>query len=125
MARTRREMATAVLQQLRLVTTGLPAAAEDIRTIIDQYEDVYAELVDRGLCYWPNSSDTAEEIPNVVFRAVVNILTGEVADVFGKEEPMTTDDGYEPVSARVKGFRDLRRHMAKRPSGEATPFSSY
>lgn len=123
--RTRNDLVRAVLSQLRIIAATDTPSAEDATLVVDQYADLRAELVDRGLCYWPNTGATIEEIPHEVFRALANILTAEVSDSFGKPEPQTTDEDREPVSIRVKGFRDLRRHMAKRPSGEATRFSSY
>lgn len=123
--RTRRELCTDVLEELRMVTTGLPPSANNLATVRDHYEEVHAQLVDRGLCYWTNTDDTTAEIPLAIYRPLVNIVTAEVAGNFGKDEPVAFDENGEKVAAGVKGWRDLRRHMAKRPSGEPTPFSPY
>lgn len=123
--KTKNDLIRAVLSQLRIIGSVGDPSAEDASDVADHYDDVYAQLVDQGLCYWTNTDRTTEEIPDVVFRPLANIVSAEACDSFGKEEPVTYDETGEKIPVRAKGYRDLRRHMSKKPSGEATPFSSF
>lgn len=124
--RTKRNLVEAVAVSLRITGAGQTPASEDFVEIAQSYDDLHARLVDRGLCYWTNTDNQTAEIPLQVFQCLVDILSSEVAGAFGKDEPMTFDDeAPERIPARTKGWRDLRRHMFKRPSGESTPFSAY
>ena len=123
--RTKRELVSAALQELRILGAGESPSAEDFALVSDHYEDLRAELVDKGLTYWTNTSSETAEIPNVIFRPLSRVLASRVADAFGKQQPTTTDDNGEPASSLAVGMRDLRRHIAQRPSGEQTWSSSY
>ena len=123
--RTKRELVGAALGQLRIVGVGETPSAEDYAEVAGHYDDLVAELADVGLCYWPNTGNDIEEIPPAVFRALAAILTHDASDSFGKEPGEVQGDDGRMVSNRVYGLRQLRRHISRRPSGEATPFSSY
>jgi DNA-binding IclR family transcriptional regulator len=123
--RTRRELITSALQTLRVLAAGETSVAEDTELAADAYSDLLATLRDRGLAYWTDTGADVAEIPRPVFRALSDLLAADMADAFGKEAPAAADDDGRMIPAATKAMRELRRHMAKRPSGEPTPFSSY
>jgi len=118
--KTRRELVTAALEEIRVLSIGETASSEDYARVQDAYEAIHAELRDQGTIYWPNTGNDTAEIPTAVFRALVAVLADDISGAYGKES--ATIDGQ---SARLEGLRRLRQHIAKRPSGESTPFSSY
>lgn len=123
--RTRRQLITSALQTLRELAAGETPTAEDYELAADTYSDVLAELRDRGLAYWPDSGDDVAEIPPAAFQAVALLLACNLADPFGKPMPTGTDEDGSARPGTVIAMRALRRHIARRPSGEPTPFSSY
>lgn len=123
--KTKREIITAALRDLRVLDAVEAAAAEDHDIAARRYDALHAELRDMGLCYWSNTNDDTAEIPDAIEVALTFLLAGRLSRVFGKQEGVEVGDDGQPVAQSVAGLRALRRHMAKRPSGEATPFSSY
>lgn len=121
MARTKVDLARKALSLIISVDAVQGPSAEDSQTAEDSYDDLREELIDKGLAYWPNTNRTTAEIPAVVFLPVAYILAGRLALEFGASEPMVADDDGKQVTASAKGFRDLRRHMAKPASGRPTP----
>ncbi len=120
MARSKSDLSTDALRKLGVLDSLHSPSAEDAALVEARYDDKLEELRDKGLVYWPNTSRATDEIPNVVFGAMVNIMCEEVAPAFGSPVPTVTDDSGRPVSCGTKGMRDLRRHLAKGPSGEPT-----
>lgn len=118
-------MIAAALRQLRVTSIAEDPSAEDHSQVGQQYDDMHAELRDLGIAYWTNTGTDVEEIPSAIFRALVNILSFDISDTYGKQPEAIQDNNGENVTARVYGMRQLRRHIHKRASGEATPFSSY
>lgn len=125
MARAKSDLATDALRKLGVLAATETAPAEDSSLVEARYDDKLEELRDKGLVYWPNTSRTTAEIPSVVFGAMVNIMVEDVATYFGAKIPEITDDSGRVVSCGTKGLRDLRRHMAKGPSGEPTEATYY
>lgn len=118
--KTKYELATDVMRQLALIDALHSPSAEDAAYIEGQYDDKYAELQDKGLAYWPNTGRVVEEIPHAVFAALSNIMADMVAPAYGVDlAPVMLEDRRQ-VSVGVAGMRDLRRHIAKQPSGEPT-----
>jgi hypothetical protein len=120
MARSKADLSSAVLVELGVLDALHSASAEDAALVEARYDDKLEELRDKGLVYWTHTSRTSEDIPSAVFRAITLIMAAEVAASFGQPQPTVVDDNNQPVSAAVKGIRELRRHMAKGPSGEPT-----
>lgn len=125
MARTRQDLSTDVLRKLGILSALETASAEDSSLVEARYTDKIEELRDKGIVYWPNTTRTTEEIPSAVFGALVNLMCEDVASHFGAQIPTLTDDNGQQVSCGTKGMRDLRRHMAKGPSGEPTEATFY
>lgn len=108
-----------------MLAAGETASAEDFEFVSETYSDLLSYLRDRGLAYWTDTGADVAEIPRPVFSAVTSLLAAEIADAFGKEAPTAADDDGRVVPGSTKAMRDLRRHIAKKPSGEATVFSRY
>ena len=121
MARTKADLSTATLQLLAVLDATESPAAEDAAYVEARYDDLRDELVDKGLAYWPNTNRTTAEIPAVVFSALTMILAGRCSVTFRVAEPTVTDDDGKQMPASAKGWRDLRRHLAKPASGRPTP----
>lgn len=119
MARSKSDLATDVLRKLGVLDALHSASAEDAAHVEARYDDKLEELRDQGLVYWSHTSRTSEDIPNAIFGALVNIMAEDQAAYYGVEIPAVSDNA-RPVSCGTKGLRDLRRHMAKGPSGSPT-----
>lgn len=120
MARSKADATKDTLRKLGVLDILDDPAAEQAALVEARYDDKLEELRDRGLVYWSHDTRTSEDIPNVVFGAIVNIMCEEMAAAFGVQIPTVMDERGQPVSCGTKGMRDLRRHMAKGPSGNAT-----
>lgn len=120
-AKTRQELARDVLRQLGVVDALETPPAEHSAYVEDAYGHKLAELRDKALCYWPNTSRSSAEIPEAIYGALVDIMADDCADAFGvKTEPVIDADTNKPMSLGARGMRNLRRHISKRPSGEPT-----
>lgn len=120
MARSKAALAQDALRKLGILSGYEDASAEDAVLVEARYDDKLEELRDKGLVYWSHTSRTSEDVPNIVYDAMVNIMCEAVAPYFAVQVPMMTDDIGRPVSIGTKGIRDLRAHIAKQPSGEPT-----
>lgn len=123
--KTKRELVIDTLKHIRIVPVFGTASGEDYVFAADAYDVLHAELTDDGLCYWPNTNHDTAEIPLAVSGALISILGGQLSGVYGKEAKTVMSDDGRPVEMSVDGMRRLRKHIMKRPSGEATEFSSY
>lgn len=120
MARTKAALSKDVLRKLGILSGYEDASAEDAALVEARYDDKLEELRDKGLVYWSHTSRTSEDIPNVIYDAIVNVMCEAVAPYYGVTVPALTDDQGRPVSIGTKGLRDLRAHIAKQASGEPT-----
>ena len=125
MARSKADLATHVLQFLGVLDAAASPSAEDSAYVEARYDDLREELVDKGLAYWPSTTRTTAEIPAVVFSAASMILAGRCAPTFQVAERVVTDDDGKQMPASAKGWRDLRRHLAKPASGQPTRATFY
>ena len=123
--RTKREIVTDALREIRVTPIFDTPSGNDYVHVAGMYDEMHATLVDEGLAYWPNTNDDTEEIPLQVSSALVSLLAGWISKSYGKEEGTEQDNDGRVVSASVMAKRTIRRHISKRPSGEATEFSSY
>lgn len=123
--RTKRELVTAALRDIGIVAIFEDPSGDDYSHVAGAYDDLHAELTDKGLAYWANTDADTEEIPSSVFSALTGLLVGEVCGSYGREEPTKLAEDGRPVTVSLAGMRRLREHNAKKPSGEATEFSVY
>lgn len=123
--RTKREIVTGALREIRVVAVFDTPSGNDYEHVAGMYDEMHAELTDQGLAYWANTNDDTEEIPLQVASALVSLLAGWISTSYGKDESVEQDNDGRPVAASVMAMRTLKRHIAKKPSGEATEFSSY
>jgi hypothetical protein len=112
--RTQQDLATAVLQDLRLIAAEETPSAADRAYVINRYTEALEELRDDGLVWWD-----ANAIPYAVFPAVVYYVGLVVSPGFGISINGNIDDALEGAKRR------LRRRVAKRSTGEATELSDY
>lgn len=120
MAKTKNQLVERALLRIGVLDAGESPSAEDNVYVGGEYDALRAKWQDRGLCYWPNTNATTSEIPDVVFDAVANILAGAIAPAFGEAEPVIPDENGSPMPISAIGYRDLKRHIYKRSSGEPT-----
>lgn len=107
MTRTQAELARKVLADvLAVIDATETPSAEDGAAVDVAYLDRLEELRDLGLAYWD-----ANEIPFVVFRPLADLVGSTVAPAFGLPRQPELE---------ANAIRALRRHIAKRASGEPT-----
>lgn len=78
MARTQADLATAVLKELRIIAADETPSAEDQATVLAKYADMFEEMKDRDVAFWPVAS-----IPSAVFGALTKVIAAECAASFG------------------------------------------
>ena len=123
--KTKRTIITGALRELRVVDFVESPPAEDYDIAARRYDAVLVELRDMGLAYWANTGNDTEEIPDILEVPLIDLLAGRLARIFGKEEGVVIGENGRPLAQSAHGLKAIRRHIAKRVSGEATPFSSY
>jgi len=106
--RTTTELMTDVLiAKLTEVGATETPEAQDAKLVKDKYSDLYAELVDEGIAYWPE-----EEIPVVVFDRLSSFVANRVAPSFGRP----FDEGLDRLN-----LQKLKKHTAKSASKLPVP----
>lgn len=119
--KTKVELATGVLQRLRVYTSNETPSADDSAYVEDEYDSILAMYDDKELIYWPNTDRSTAEIPIAVYQPFVDILCGTVAGTFGKAEPTVADERGQQIPVSTRGWRNLKKHISRRPSGLPTP----
>ena len=94
--------------------------AVDASYVEQRYDVKLEEWRDMGLVYWPNTTRTTAEIPDVVFSALCDLLGNEISFAFGKASNVEDKDARETLL-----LKRLRRIMAKKSSGEPTRATYY
>lgn len=117
--RTKAQLSRAVLQRLVYSPDQEPSAS-DAATVEDRYDSKLLEWRGDGLVYWQNTTRDAEEIPDRLFAVLTDLMVNEVREDFKRDNPPEQQMAREAML-----LRRLRAHLAKKPSGEATTFSSY
>lgn len=107
MAITKRDLATRVLRRMAVVAADATPGTEDLTYVMETYDTKLEEWRDRKLVYWPNTSDTVEEIPPAIVTPLINLLINEVATSFG----------MQPLGDEEQLLKPLRRHVARPPTG--------
>lgn len=114
MSRTKTELATEVLRRMGVLDALATPAAADANYIMRVYDYKLAEWRDRRAVYWPNTSDTAAEIPPVVFGPLRDLLVSEVGPAFGF-----------PAGNEDMLLKPLYRHAMREPSGLPTKVDQF
>ena len=104
MAKTKAQLATAVLRRLKIIGAEETADADDSNLVQDIYGDKLEELYDLELAYWAE-----DEIPDEVYRIIVTLIANEVAPEFHQQ--------FSP-DLEVMYMNKLRIHISKKASGE-------
>lgn len=120
MPKTKQQLSTAVLEQMREVGAGQTAAAEDADIVERRYDVKLEEWRDRGYVYWTNTNRYTAEIPDVVFQGIVDLMENETMHQFGRDN--------DPVQRRAIEERLLGvliRLQSRRASGEPTKFEIF
>jgi hypothetical protein len=104
MARTKSELATAVLRKMGVIAADETASAEDAAYIKAEYDDKHEWWLDQEMAYWP-----LEEIPNAIFSVVRDVMINEVMETFGR--PQTPEDKAAREQLLEKRlWQHIRRH---------------
>ncbi len=83
MAATKTQLATKVLQKLRVLPVGQVARIDDTNLIEAAYDELYQLYCDDGLVTWGAS----DSIPDESVRPMVRVLASDMADEFNIPEP--------------------------------------
>jgi len=110
MARTRQELAVAVMRQGGWLDATQQPSAEDAAFIKAAYADKFDYLVSEDLCYW-----NLDEIPTAIFTIIRDLMINEVSGAFGEASSPEDKQAREDFI-----LKRLRRHMARNPSGQRT-----
>lgn len=115
------QLSAAVLEQMNVTAGGETPSAEDAALVEARYDRKLKEWRERGYVFWPNGTNRdTQEIPDVVYQTIIDLMENEVAHSFGRPNPV-----LERQAIEEQLLKRLRRYLAMSPSGEATPFSSY
>lgn len=118
--KTKRQVSTAVARKLGIVDSLHSPSAADAAYIEGEYDDLYAMYADKETIYWPNTGRDVEEIPDVIFSALVDILCGNVNGAFAVEEPAVSDERGSRIPISTRGWRNLKKHISRQGSGLPT-----
>ncbi len=116
MTATLQDLAGQVMFMLGKNDAQTEVSAEDYAAITRVYGFKLAELQHKDMAYWADG-----EIPAEALLPVARIIAQEVAPAFGTVAPQEQDDNGAPITMGLKGLRDLKRLMARDPSGLPTP----
>ena len=78
MAATKAQIATKVLQKLRILPAGKSATADDSTLIQNAYDEMYQYLLERNAVTWGST----DSIPTEAVRPIVKLMAYEIADDF-------------------------------------------
>lgn len=85
MTKTRAELINRALQELRVVASGQPAAAEDAAFVDTEIDAVMADLAARAIYYWGDDN----EIPDEAFSHLGVLVAMASAGAFGQSPDET------------------------------------
>lgn len=120
MAKTKADLSTQVLRQMNIIAAQETASSSDASYVEGVYDTKLKEWRELGLVYWPNTTRTTSEIPDAVFGMLADLMENEIGNAFGRQNPQP-----QRMAIEENMLGRLRRHMAKKPSGESTTFSSF
>lgn len=120
MAKTKQQLSTRVLEQMRIVGVGEDPPAEDAARIEGRYDSKLAEWRERGLVWWTNTDRSTAEIPDEVFPVLADLMENEAGHSYGIENPV-----MQRLQVEERMLLRLARFTTSGPSGEATETSSY
>ena len=99
---TKTDLITRVLRKLRELEADEVASSEDSSLIGAKYDEVYAELNERGLVNWASTGD----IPNTHAQSVIAIVAFRSADDFYVDEQR-----YQRLAMEERGAEKTLRQM--------------
>ena len=120
MPRSKAHLSTQTLRQMNVIAPDEEAAAHDAAYVEAAYDTKLREWRDDGLVYWTNTDRNTEEIPDIVFGILCDLMENEVRGSFKGDNPP-----HQRLAQEQLMLSRLRRQQSRRPSGEPTTFSSY
>lgn len=117
---TKRQLVTRILLRMNKIASEETPTAADMAYVGGEYDSKRLEWRDRGLCWWPNTSLDAEEIPDAAAPALIALMANVVGPAFGMMQPLTNQ-----LAQEEELLRPLRRLIAKHPTGEDTVFDIF
>lgn len=82
MSKTAAQLATRVLERLKVVGAGETPSADDSSTVQNYYAGTFGEIEVEGLTYWDQ-----DDIPDEAFQALSDFIAGRIAPDFGVSRP--------------------------------------
>lgn len=116
MARTILELVDSVLSKHGRKPSGQTADPSNVKTVEDEYDELYQELLDNGLVNWA----VRDNIPLNASGIIKKFLLGRTADNFGKIDKWTASE------EQVRQLNlQLSRLLASPYVEQPTPFEDF
>lgn len=115
MSRSIQDLATAAMRRLGLLEAQENVSAEDFALISDVYTSKLEEWTFREMAWW-----RANEIPDMAFHYVADMIADIIATDFGRPAPVVNDEGGDQVSIGERGRRGIKRLAMQERSGLPT-----
>jgi hypothetical protein len=109
-SKTTQQLATRVLERLKIIAAGDTPEAADAKSVKDFYSGQFGEMTVFKLTYWDE-----DEIPDEAFEALADYLSGRIGPDFGKARP----------DLEASGESRLRKLAAQGPTGRAVTGSYF
>jgi len=99
MSKTLAEVAEKVLKKLGRLADGQVAPASQKKSVTDEYDGLYDELLNDGLVNWAK----ADSIPDFAYNPICILLLGRVADDFGVPDKWSARETQQrkKISAQI------------------------
>lgn len=101
MAKTTQQLATRVLERLRVIAGGETPSNADAETVKSVYSGTFKELEDQDVAWWEE-----DEIPDQAFEALADVMAGRLAPDFGQARPDLEQSGMERLRILSGGTPD-------------------
>lgn len=94
MSKTTQQLATRVLERLKVIAAGETPDAADAASVKTFYANSFAELQVHDLVYWDQ-----DDIPDEAFEPLSDLLAGRLAPDFGQSRPDLEESGTQRLAS--------------------------
>jgi hypothetical protein len=101
MAKTTQQLATRVLERLRVIEGGDTPSNADAETVKSFYSGAFKELDAQDIAWWDEDA-----IPDEAFEALTDVIAGRLAPDFGQARPDLEQSGLQRLRILSGGVSD-------------------